>query len=173
MAYTVKVISKEEKTDEGPHGEYKYISLTVDYQGKVSEKKIFPTVIKKYPNLQEELSQVKPGMDIGIETKENGKYKEICKIVVGQSNSQTNKKVYTTDNKDVSIQVMNAMNNACQTLGDKKVTIKEIESRAWELILLGERLKAKISKGDHLKDNEEPPFDPSVNTGSYEEEVPF
>lgn len=175
MPYNVKVLNKQTKTEMGPNGEYNYTSLIVDYQGKESEKKIFPVTVKKYPNLKEELEQVKEGMTIGIETQLNGKYKEISKIVVGQSNNnQTNNKNNGYENKDVSIQVMNAMNNACQTLGEKKVTIKEIETRAWELILLGERLKAKISKGDHLRDNEEPPYDPVVQTQGYsEEDVPF
>jgi hypothetical protein len=173
MAYNVKVIKKEDdKVGKSQKGEYRYTSLTIDYEGKISERKILSTSFQRYPDLKGELEKVKDGMTIGIETQQNGNYKEISKIVL--SPITHSKTIIPSESRDISIQVMNAMNNACQTLGEGMVTVNQIEQRSWELVLLGERLKKRLADGDHLKDNISPPNDPSVNTGSYEEEeVPF
>lgn len=189
MAYNVKVVNKTTKSAEGPNGPYTYISLEVDYNGEVSEKKIFPAALKKYPNLKSELDRVKAGDTVGLETTQNGKYKEISKLVIGEQQfipmfpiipphkSTGYKSTYTKKDDDYSLgqQVGNALTNAAATLGGK-ATIAQLEQRAYEIILLGNRLKEKIKSGQTAKDNEEPPEMSDTNhmgTTDDEEDVPF
>lgn len=173
MPYSVKVTSApEKKTTSNDKGEYDYTSMMVEYQGKEIEKKIFPGTFKKYPNLKSELDKVKNGMTIQLTTVQNGKFTEISKVEVvnnTEGRPSSNKKEEYDPN---GAQVGNALNVSAITLG-AGCTVDQIIKRAWDVICAGEQLKTRLKNGDHLKVNQEPGHDPSMDQGYTQEDVPF
>lgn len=162
MGYKVKVLEIDRnKKGTGANGEYTYTYMKVDYQGQESEKRIMPGTIKKFPNLKEEVAAVKVGMTVKLDTVKEGNFTNISKITIeGADDKQVTTGDTTTksDYNDNALgqQVGNALTNAAATLGGK-ATVKQLEERAWEIVLIGNKLKERLKKGEHLGKVDEPP----------------
>ncbi len=189
MGFDIKVIKIEVKEDTGPSGKYQYHQLDYEYKGQPGSLKVFSQTIKKYPDLKEGLNQLKPGMIVKIDKADNGKgYKELSKIVfeeatIGSPVLNSNAHIKTsaalstnTSFDGTGAQVGNAITNACSTLKEGS-TMKDIENRVWEIILLGERTKKRIQNNEHIKSNLIPENDPTMDDQAghdmIDEEIPF
>lgn len=180
MGYRVKVVAKGPRVGTGAKGSYEYIGMDVDYNGQVSEKKFLNTAFKKYPNLKAEVDAVKVGDTIEITSVQDGAFKVVSKVLVVSdqeptpaSNATATRGDSTVKNDDYNIgqQVGNALTNAAATLGGK-ATVKQLEERAWDIVLAGNRLKERIKKGEHLGKVDEPPT-VQDDIGYDEEDIPF
>lgn len=178
MGYKVKIVGKGQRTATGANGDYVYEGLDVDYNGQVSEKKLMPGTFKKTPTLKAEYDAIKVGDTVEITTVKEGNYTIITKLAVVNGATQTKGgqgKSYPKKDDDYNTgqQVGNALTNAAATLGGK-ATVKQLEERAWEIILAGNRLKERLKKGDHLQQTAEPPsIQDDMHDYPEDEDIPF
>ena len=164
MAFNVTIKNKTTEAHEGQYGPYDVTTVTYDFKGASKTLKIFPSHLKKYPNLKEQVDALQIGANVGFETAEiikpdGVKSSEICAVVPASAvtakpaYSAAGKKAWTptsSPDKDIGMQVGNALTNACVILG-QGATLDKVESTVWELILLGERTKERIKNGEHIK----------------------
>ncbi len=182
MPSTVTVVSSK-KVDTGS---YSYYELVFEQEGKEKTQRVFTGKNKELETIMKNL-QGGETAEITWQKNEKGFY-NVANLTVGgkattktstaktytKTDTATSKSTHSYADNAIGQQVGNALTNAVNSLGGKAVTISQIETRAWELILLGERLKKRIASGDHEKDNAQPDRDVSLEYDSVEEEdIPF
>ncbi len=157
MAFTVTIKDVKTEQRDGPHGPYDVTDITYDYKGTEKTFLAFPGHYKKYPNLSSEIKSLKAGMTVGFETTKTDKGSDISKIiteggpapVMKSTASYKPKSTYTPNDNAIGAQVGNAITNAVSTLG-QGATLAQIEQRVYDLILIGERTKRRLERGEHL-----------------------
>ena len=170
MALTVILTNRVRQTAEGQYGTYTFETLEYEYQGSKRSMRIYPQHLKKYPNLKADLAKVVIGSSVDMELvptigKDGKEYGELTSINPSLSEGKTQSashhdtkpshstKPYnpdTTTDRDIGMQVGNAITNAVSSLG-AGVTLQHIEERIWDLILIGERTKMRLKNKEHLK----------------------
>lgn len=153
MAFEVKLVGKRKEA--GQYGEYDVITCE-DKSGNNKDNKIFGTLFKKYPNLRKEISEATVGNTYLMNVVKNEKgYSEITSFKLSTKSStssaptpvaETKKDDYWGD-KDIGMQVGNALTNACTILG-MGASLEQVEKTAESIIAIGNRLKNKLKSGE-------------------------
>lgn len=187
MATNVKVAGVKRLTSPYPCHEFSF-----EQDGEIRTKKVYTS---KNRDLADVLDALSVGEEVAVSWRKNDKgFYEVAGISRGNAantpakktyqkttttaaaNSSTAGKSHSFADNAIGQQVGNALTNAVNSLGGQKVTIAQIEQRAWELVLLGERLKKRIADGEHNKDNVVPGRDISLEGDGFEtgeEDIPF